>query len=82
MGAWAPISDSKDIFIDDDAGLAADKAAPLNALHEKKSKRRVRGKEGRSSLDITKKPPKKKSTEKLVRPHEKPPRNKKCGKAR
>ena len=32
MGACAPISVSKDIFIDEDAGLAADKAAPLNAL--------------------------------------------------
>lgn len=34
MGAWAPISDSKDIFIDEDAGFAAVNAAPLKALEK------------------------------------------------
>lgn len=37
MGACAPISDSNDIFIDEEAGLAAVKAAPLNALKQKKA---------------------------------------------
>lgn len=34
MGACAPISDSKDIFIEEDAGFAAVNAAPLKALGE------------------------------------------------
>lgn len=37
MGAWAPISSSKDIFMADDAGLADVKAVPWKALLEQET---------------------------------------------
>lgn len=46
MGAWAPISDSNDIFIDEEAGFAAVNAAPLKAL--KNNTRRVQVQESTS----------------------------------
>lgn len=54
MGAWAPISVSKDIFIDEDEGFAAVNDAPLNALRDQvdaTSEGRKHAKTGQSVSD-------------------------------
>lgn len=52
MGACAPISDSKDIFIDEDAGFAAVNAAPLKALNEMKSHKTGPSQQGHAKNNV------------------------------